>query len=63
MPLRKQSGLADNEKIASEILEASEGHLGAIVSTIKELAVLAIRTGREKIDERVMGEYLKRLER
>lgn len=63
LPLRKQSGLAGNERIASEILEASGGYLGAIVSTIKELAVLAIKTGREKIDEHMMGEYLKRLER
>lgn len=62
LPLRKQSGLAGNERIASEILEASGGHLGAIVSTIKELAVLAIKTGREKVDERVMDVYLKRLE-
>ena len=40
LPLREQSGLADDEKIASEILEASRGHLRAIVSTIKGLPCL-----------------------
>jgi len=56
LPLEKKSNLAGQEKLARKILEMSEGYLGEIVSILKELAVLAIKTGKEKIDESLLKE-------
>jgi len=56
LPLRKKSNLPGQEKLARKILEMSEGYLGEIVSILKELAVLAIKTGKEKIDESLLKE-------
>ena len=50
LPLRKPSNLSDQNDLALKILEYSEGYLGEIVAILKELAILAIRTGKERID-------------
>lgn len=56
LPLKKESRIAQNEKLSRKILEYSEGKLGEIVSLVRELAILAIRTGREKIDLELLRE-------
>ena len=50
LPLKKPSNLAEQNDLALKILEYSEGYLGEIVAILKELAILAIRTGKERID-------------
>ncbi len=50
LPLRKPSDLVKQKDLIVKILEYSEGYLGEIVAILKELAVLAIKTGKESID-------------
>ena len=50
LPLKKQSNLVEQKNLTLKILEYSEGYLGEIVAILKELAVLAIKTGKERID-------------
>jgi len=50
LPLKKKSKLIEQKNLTLKILEYSEGYLGEIVSILKELAVLAIKTGKERID-------------
>ncbi|MEM5777936.1 MAG: TniB family NTP-binding protein [Candidatus Aenigmatarchaeota archaeon] len=56
LPLRKNSNMSMNEKLSKKILEMSEGYIGEIVSMIKELAIVAIKTGKEKIDESLISQ-------
>ncbi len=48
LPLRRPSGLADGP-LAAKILMASEGVLGEIIATVTRSAVLAVRSGAERI--------------
>ncbi len=50
LPLRKESKIAEQEELSRKILEYSEGYLGEIVSIIKKLTILAIKSKKEKID-------------
>ncbi|MDK2812417.1 MAG: hypothetical protein PWQ78_627 [Petrotoga sp.] len=54
LPLRKESKLVEQEELAMKILEYSEGYLGEIVSILKKLTILAIKTKREKIDSSLL---------
>lgn len=49
LPLAQASNLSD-ERVASWILAESEGLTGEIVGLVEEAAILAIETGRERID-------------
>ncbi|MHB1697430.1 MAG: TniB family NTP-binding protein [bacterium] len=49
LPLKKESGLADDEKLAEYILDDSEGLIGEIIVITRNSAIQAIRTGKEKI--------------
>ena len=49
LPLKKESNLAGNDKIAEYILETSEGLLGEIIEIIGLSAVCAILNRKEKI--------------
>jgi len=48
LPLRRPSGMADGP-LAAKILTASEGVLGEIIATVTRSAVLAVRSGAERI--------------
>jgi hypothetical protein len=50
LPLKKQSNLVNQKDLALKILEYSEGYIGEIVTILRDLAVLAIKTGKERID-------------
>ncbi len=56
LPLKKKSDIALNKQLSGKILELSEGYIGEIVSIVKELAVLAIRSGKEKVDISLLRE-------
>lgn len=56
LPLKKQSNLVKQKDLALKILEYSEGYIGEIVAILKELAVLAIKTGKERIDHSLFKE-------
>jgi hypothetical protein len=49
--LKKRSNLFRQENLTRKILYLAKGRIGNVVSSLKELAVLAIKTGRERIDE------------
>ena len=49
MPLKKESNLAENDKLAEYILETSEGLLGEIIEIIGLSAIYAIKNQKEKI--------------
>lgn len=48
LPLKKPSSLASKE-LAPEIQRLSEGQIGEIVSVVNEAAIMAIKTGSERI--------------
>jgi len=56
LPLREESNLVKQKELTLKILEYSEGYLGEIVAILKELAVLAIKTGKERIDQSLFKE-------
>ena len=49
LPLKKESGLANDDKLASYILESSEGLLGEIIELLNLSAITAINDGKDKI--------------
>lgn len=49
LPLRKESGLAGNERLAEYIMENSEGLMGEIIEITTLSAIQAIRTHKERI--------------
>ena len=49
LPLKKESNLAENDKLAEYILEMSEGLLGEIIEIIGLSAICAIENNKEKI--------------
>ena len=49
LPLAEPSGLADDE-IAATLAHMGDGTIGSLAEILKEATVLAIRTGRERID-------------
>lgn len=49
LPLKKPSNLARNRELAEAILDFSEGFLGEITRIIKDSAMRAIESGRERI--------------
>ncbi|WP_320174766.1 TniB family NTP-binding protein [Maridesulfovibrio sp.] len=53
LPLAYPSGLADAE-LSERILSMSEGYIGEIAQLISQSAVLAIRSGYEKIDADIL---------
>jgi len=53
LPLKKRSSLT-NEKLASKILQMSDGILGNIEEILQEAARMAIETGKERIDEEIL---------
>jgi len=54
LPLRQPSGLAD-EKLARKLLALSEGSLGELSVLLTSAAVYAVRSGTERIDEKVLA--------
>jgi len=54
LPLRQPSGLAD-EKLARKLLARSEGSLGELSVLRTSAAVYAVRSGTERIDEKVLA--------
>ncbi|WP_415716106.1 TniB family NTP-binding protein [Maridesulfovibrio sp.] len=54
IPLAKPSNLCD-PNIVSKVLSMSEGYLGEISRILTTAAVLAIRSGTEKIDQRILN--------
>jgi len=54
LPLRQPSGLAD-EKLARKLLALSEGSLGELSVLLTSAAVYAMRSGTERIDEKVLA--------
>lgn len=55
LPLKNKSNLLE-EKLARTLYDYSEGILGELISLIKDLAISAIQSGKEKIDLRLMKE-------
>lgn len=53
LPLKKRSHLND-PSVANYILETSEGILGEIVTMIRRAAIMAIKSGHETIDEKLL---------
>ena len=49
LPLKKESGLPNDNKLAEYILESSEGLLGEIIELLNLSAIIAIGGGKEKI--------------
>ncbi len=49
LPLKKESAIAENDKLAEYILEMSEGLLGEIIEIIGLSAICAIENNKEKI--------------
>ena len=49
LPLKKESAIAENDKLAEYILETSEGLLGEIIEIISSSAIYAIKNQKEKI--------------
>lgn len=49
LPLKKESSLAGNDKLAEYILDMSEGLLGEIIEIISLSAIYAIKSKKEKI--------------
>jgi hypothetical protein len=58
-PLKKQSNLTEN-KIASKVLQLSEGLLGEISEILKQSAIFSIESGNEKIDINIIEEIIKK---
>lgn len=58
IPLKEPSNLANhqNPAIAMTLLSMSEGLLGEITSVLKKAAVKAIRSGKERIDVKLLGQ-------
>lgn len=54
LPLRKPSRLA-NEKIARKLLALSEGSLGELSVLLTSAAIYAVRSGTERINEKVLA--------
>jgi type II secretory pathway predicted ATPase ExeA len=54
LPLRQPSSLAD-EKLARKLLALSEGSLGELSVLLTSAAVYAVRSGTERIDEKVLA--------
>jgi type II secretory pathway predicted ATPase ExeA len=54
LPLRQPSGLAD-ETLARKLLALSEGSLGELSVLLTSAAVYAVRSGTERIDEKVLA--------
>ena len=54
LPLRQPSRLAD-EKLARKLLALSEGSLGELSVLLTSAAVYAVRSGTERIDEKVLA--------
>lgn len=54
LPLRQPSRLAD-EKLARKLLALSEGSLGELSVLLTSAAVYAVRSGAERIDEKVLA--------
>jgi hypothetical protein len=51
LPLRKLSKISTNSKLATTILDLSEGLIGEIVSVISDAAIVGIKSGSEKITD------------
>ncbi len=49
LPLKKESNIAENDKLAENILDMSEGLLGEIIEIISLSAIYAIKSRKEKI--------------
>ncbi|WP_187648736.1 TniB family NTP-binding protein [Nitrosophilus labii] len=56
LPLKKPSLIYENERLAKEILELSDGLIGDIVTICELLAIEAIESGKEKIDKKMLKE-------
>jgi hypothetical protein len=55
LPIREASGLAQ-PKLATKILALSEGTIGELANLLNAAAIHAVRTGRERIDDKVLRE-------
>lgn len=55
LPLRKPSNLATKE-IAVEVLDLSDGYIGEVIELINQAAVLAIKSGSERVTLREIKE-------
>jgi type II secretory pathway predicted ATPase ExeA len=51
LPLRNLSKISTNSKLATTILDLSEGLIGEIVSVISDAAIVGIKSGSEKITD------------
>ena len=56
LPLKKPSMIYENERLAREILELSDGLIGDIVTICELLAIEAVESGKEKIERKMLGE-------
>ena len=55
LPLKKPSGLAEDDALALKILSMSEGHIGEISNLLKEAATEAIKSGEERITKKILS--------
>jgi len=56
LPLKKPSLIYEDEKLAKEILELSDGLIGDVMTVCELLAIEAIESGREKIERKMLKE-------
>ncbi len=56
LPLKKPSLVYEDEKLAREILELSDGLIGDVMTVCELLAIEAIESGKEKIERKMLKE-------